>query len=111
MRLAILFLGVLLAAAAAFESRQREPNQTPARPNDVRAGAKLFRQHCAQCHGRSAQGIGRAPSLHSEKVRNAPTGYLLSILTNGILRRGMPSWSHLPEAQRRQIIAYLKQLQ
>jgi len=31
-------------------------------------------------------------------------------LTNGVVRRGMPVWSKLPEAQRWQLVRYLQTL-
>ncbi len=74
------------------------------------AGAKLFRQHCAACHGEDANGKGKKPNLHSERVRGATEGELEWLLTNGSLKNGMPSWSRLPEPQRWQIVSYLKTL-
>lgn len=74
------------------------------------AGAKLFREECAACHGRDAKGIGKAPPLASPTVRHAEAGKLFWILRNGSLRRGMPSFAHLPEDQRWQIVTYLKSL-
>jgi mono/diheme cytochrome c family protein len=80
-------------------------------PDATRAGAKLFEHHCAACHGQDAQGIEKAPALRSPVVREAPPGSLFWLLRNGILRRGMPSWSHLPEEQRWQIVTWLKSIQ
>jgi len=77
----------------------------------VAAGAKLFRQHCASCHGEDATGKGKKPGLRSEHVRAASEGELQWLLTNGSLKNGMPSWSRLPEPQRWQIVSYLKSLQ
>jgi hypothetical protein len=34
--------------------------------------------------------------------------FLRPVLTNGVVRHGMPVWSKLPEPQRRQIVSYLK---
>lgn len=76
----------------------------------IAAGAKLFQQHCATCHGANAEGKSKHPNLHSDVVRTAQPGELEWLLTNGSLRRGMPSWSRLPEQQRWQIVAYLKTL-
>ncbi len=81
-----------------------------AQDRDHRAGQKVFERECAACHGRSAEGTKSAPRLRRPEIRNAPTDALLSILRNGILRRGMPSFSHLPPQQRRQIVDYLKSL-
>jgi len=79
-------------------------------PDAVPAGAKLFNLHCAQCHGEMAQGSRRAPSLLARPVRQATPGTLFWVLTNGVVRRGMPVWSKLPEPQRWQIVSYLKSL-
>jgi len=76
------------------------------------AGAHLYRDHCAQCHKSDALGDGRKkPSLRSAEVGAASDGDLEWFLRQGDLRHGMPSWSSLPEAQRWQIIAYLRSLQ
>jgi mono/diheme cytochrome c family protein len=72
----------------------------------VRAGAKLYQRECASCHGE--QGIKRAPRLDSPRVKDAMPGTLFWVLRNGSLRRGMPSFAHLPEAQRWQIVSFLK---
>ena len=44
------------------------------------------------------------------QVQQASPGTLFWILTNGVVRRGMPVWSKLPEPQRWQIVSYLKSL-
>lgn len=74
------------------------------------AGKKLFLQHCAQCHGQDAQGSRRAPNLRAAHMQNATPGSLFWIITNGVVRHGMPVWSKLPEPQRWQIITYIKSL-
>lgn len=80
-------------------------------PIAVLVGRKLFGQHCAECHGPSGEGGKRAPSLRVGEVQQAPPGALFWILTNGVVRRGMPVWSKLPEPQRWQIVAYIKALE
>ena len=79
-------------------------------PDAPVAGRKLFEQHCAECHGNAAEGGRKAPSLRAEEVQEATPGTLFWILTNGVVRRGMPVWSKLPEPQRWQIVTYLKSL-
>jgi len=77
------------------------------------AGRKLFQQHCAECHGDHAEGgTGgkKGPSLRAEEVRSATPGTLFWILTNGVVRRGMPVWSKLPEPERWQIVVFLRTL-
>ena len=73
-----------------------------------RAGAKLYKQECASCHGQNRQGLEKAPPLNVAEVAKASPGVLFRILTNGSLRRGMPSFAHLPEARRWQLITYLQ---
>src|SRR5260370_38382583 len=90
--------------AAQYENPFAESEQ------DRQAGKKLFQQECASCHGRDAKGIGKAPPLASPIVRQAEPGKLFWILRNGSLRRGMPSFAHLPEEERWQIVTYLKSL-
>jgi mono/diheme cytochrome c family protein len=79
-------------------------------PEAVAAGANLFDQHCAECHGEMAEGGRKGPSLRADPVQQASPGTLFWILTNGVVRRGMPVWSKLPEPQRWQLVSYLKSL-
>lgn len=79
-------------------------------PEAVAAGANLFDQHCAECHGELGEGTRKGPSLRAEPVRQATSGTLFWILTNGVVRRGMPVWSKLPEPQRWQLVSYMKSL-
>jgi len=79
-------------------------------PDAVAAGANLFAQHCVECHGETAEGGRKGPSLRAAEVQRATPGTLFWILTNGVVRRGMPVWSKLPEPQRWQIVSYLKSL-
>jgi mono/diheme cytochrome c family protein len=74
------------------------------------AGAKLFQQNCASCHGKQAEGRAKHPALRSEHVKNATPGELEWLLKNGSLKNGMPSWSRLPEPQRWQLVTFLKSL-
>lgn len=74
------------------------------------AGQKLFQQYCSECHGRSAEGGRKGPSLRVQEIRSATPGELFWVLTNGVARRGMPVWSKLPELQRWQVVSYLKTL-
>jgi mono/diheme cytochrome c family protein len=76
----------------------------------VAAGAKLFEQHCAECHGANADGGKKGPSLRAEEVQQSPPGSLFWLLTNGVVRKGMPVWSRLPEPQRWQLVSYIKSL-
>jgi mono/diheme cytochrome c family protein len=77
-------------------------------PEAVAAGSKLFDLHCAECHGTMAEGTRRAPSLLADEVQRSTPGTLFWLLTNGVVRRGMPVWSKLPEPQRWQLVSYIK---
>jgi mono/diheme cytochrome c family protein len=92
----------------------RVPQKARLRPNPLQgsreaaqAGAKLFAQHCAGCHAAGASGRYRGPALNSAEVRQASPGALFWVITNGIVRRGMPPWSKLPEPKRWQIVTFL----
>ena len=97
-----------LAKAPGKAAARRNPLQSD--PDAVVAGGKLFARHCAECHGDMAEGGKKAPSLLAPEVQQATPGTLFWLLTNGVVRRGMPVWSKLPEPQRWQIVSYLKSL-
>ena len=97
-----------LAKAPKKAAVRRNPLEND--PEAPVAGGKLFEMHCAQCHGDMAEGGRKAPSLLADPVQQATPGTLFWILTNGVVRSGMPVWSKLPEPERWQIISYLKSL-
>jgi len=97
-----------LAKAPKKAVARRNPLATD--PDAVAAGGKLFAQHCAECHGEMAEGGKKAPSLLADEVQHATPGTLFWLLTNGVVRRGMPVWSKLPEPQRWQLVSFIKSL-
>lgn len=74
------------------------------------AGQKLFEQHCSECHGESGGGSKRGPALRGEFLDQAAPGEIFWVMTNGVVRHGMPAWSKLPEPQRWQLVAFLQSL-
>jgi len=90
------------------EKARLRSNPLEGDPEAVAAGKKLFEMHCAECHGKGADGTRRGPSLRVDELQHATPGEIFWILTNGVVRRGMPAWSKLPEPQRWQIITYLR---
>ena len=111
--IAAVYSGLLLARSPLDRAPPKEAarlNPFDGQKRAEMAGQRLFRRECASCHGQEAHGGGRAPGLVSLKSRRAPPGALFWVLRNGSLRRGMPSFAHLPEPQRWQIISYLKTL-
>jgi len=86
------------------------PNPVAGQPEAIAAGGRLFSDHCAKCHGSDASGRDKKPTLRGPEVQNASDGEISWLLRNGYVRKGMPSWSAIPEASRWQIIAYIKSL-
>ena len=101
---------MLLSIARAPMPMRAQNNPYQGQPEAIEAGEKLFHQHCAECHGESAEGTRRAPNLRDSEVQNAPPGAIFWVLTNGIVWHGMPVWSKLPEPQRWQLVTYIKSL-
>ncbi|HLH08613.1 MAG TPA: c-type cytochrome [Terriglobales bacterium] len=115
----------LLSACAIFARAEADGawlNKVPAKEHDKAnpyrnqaeaqiAGGRIFAEHCAQCHGKQAQGDKKHPSLHSDRVQQQATeGDLHWLLVNGYMSRGMPSWSKLGNPQIWQVITYIKSL-
>ena len=92
------------------ETARMRANPMASDPNAVAAGAKLFQQNCANCHGKQGEGAAKHPDLHTERLRQATPGELEWLLKNGSMKNGMPSWSRLPEPQRWQLVTFLKSL-
>jgi cytochrome c oxidase cbb3-type subunit 2 len=98
------------AMTEAPEKARERKNPLQGDTHAVAAGGKLFEQHCSDCHGRKAGGTRKGPSLLREEVQQATPGALFWVLTNGVVRRGMPVWSKLPEPERWQIVTFLQSL-
>jgi mono/diheme cytochrome c family protein len=96
--------------AKAPEKARAKRNPLEKDPDAVAAGRVLFKQRCAECHGDSAEGGKKGPNLRAAEVQNADPGAIFWILTNGVVRKGMPVWSKLPEPQRWQLVSYIKSL-
>ncbi|MGA3371292.1 MAG: cytochrome c [Terracidiphilus sp.] len=124
MRRSLAVLLILLSAAAAVaavsSSRWEQvpvkdharANPLAGQPEAVAAGALVYREHCQQCHKANALGDGhRRPALRSDRIRSASDGDIEWFLRQGDLGHGMPSWSSLPQAQRWQVVAYLRSIQ
>ncbi|HVB85649.1 MAG TPA: c-type cytochrome [Candidatus Dormibacteraeota bacterium] len=102
--------GVVHAIARAPLKTRRWQSPYNDDPSAILAGKKLFRHHCAECHGDDARGNLHAANLRAPGVQRATPGELEWLLWNGNLAKGMPSWSGLPPQRRWQIVAYLKSL-
>ena len=84
----------------------------------VVAGAGLYRQHCAQCHGApgvAQDAIGQSmqpiPGPLVDAAKRWHRNELYWITRHGIKMSGMPAWGHhLDEAQLWSVVAFLGQL-
>jgi mono/diheme cytochrome c family protein len=87
-------------------------NPLAGNPEAIAAGANVYGEHCQQCHKANAMGDGhKRPALRSQRISAASDGDIEWFLRQGDLGHGMPSWSSLPEAQRWQVVAYLRSIQ
>jgi mono/diheme cytochrome c family protein len=110
---------VLLLCAAASSRWDHVPakdhariNPLAARPESIPAGALVYKEYCEQCHKSDAMGDGRKkPSLRSPRLKSATDGDIEWFLRQGDLGHGMPSWSSIPQAQRWQLVTYLRSIQ
>jgi len=85
-------------------------NPLSSNPEAAGGGRKLYLRNCSECHGGEGLGTDAGPGLHLEVVQEQSDGALFWKMTNGNSGRGMPSWSRLPEAQRWQLILFLRTL-
>ncbi len=102
------FAWMLFAAALAFgqKSDLKNPYTTAA---DAAAGAKIFRAHCAECHGIRGEGE-RGPSINTGVFFHGGTDAdLLNNISNGIPGTAMPSVFFSPD-QVWQIVAFVRSL-
>lgn len=90
----------------------------------VWAGKQVYETYCSGCHGLKGDGKGPAHDMLAVMPRNftramfkfisTPSGSLPSdadlhrTLSRGIPRSSMPSWAMLPEADRTNVIEYIK---
>lgn len=94
------------------EAEHQKNNPYRDQPDAISAGRRVYEDHCKKCHGENAEGTKKHPPLRSDIVQKiASEGDLYWILVNGYMKKGMPSWSKLPDPQLWQLITYLKSLQ
>ena len=81
-------------------------------------GQQRFNIYCSPCHGRTGQGDGmvvrrgyrRPPSLHQDRLRDAPVGHFFDVMTNGF--GAMPDYAaQIKVEDRWAIVAYIRALQ
>ncbi len=81
-------------------------------------GQERFNIYCSPCHARTGDGNGmivqrgfrRPPSLHLDRLRQAPLGHFFDVMTNGF--GAMPDYAaQVSPEDRWAIIAYIRALQ
>lgn len=84
----------------------------------LRRGQNRFNIYCTPCHDRVGNGNGmvvrrgykQPPSLHIDRLRDAPVGHFFDVISNGL--GGMPDYSaQIPVRDRWAIVAYIRALQ
>ena len=84
----------------------------------IARGHERFDIYCSPCHGRTGQGDGmvvrrgyrRPPSMHQDRLRDAPVGHFFDVMTNGF--GAMPDYAAQIKAEDRwAIAAYVRALQ
>ncbi len=77
---------------------------------DLAEGEKIFKVHCARCHGISGEG-GEGSNLVRSKLRYATDDQaLIDLLGEGIPGTGMPAIWTLDEQRRTQVAGYVRSL-
>lgn len=127
--LVVVLVGVLAAHAWAVPAPQDlppdhppvnvTPGGVPERPSAA-AGAPIYQQSCAPCHGDTGQGDGPAASGLPAKptafadpatLRRLSPRQIFEVIRNGRIERGMPPWANrLSEDATWAVVAYLLDL-
>jgi mono/diheme cytochrome c family protein len=85
---------------------------------DLDRGEQRFNVYCAPCHGRTGEGNGMVvqrgyrvpPSYHLDRLRQAPAGHFVDVMTNGF--GVMPDYrAQVSPDDRWRIAAYIRVLQ
>ena len=86
----------------------KRPNPLTGRTDAAAGGRRLFHERCAACHGDDASGTTRGADLTGVDVQGQSDGALFWKISQGNTRRGMPTFSFLPEMQRWQLVLHLR---
>ena len=98
----VILLCVLLASIVGpFAAQSKKEKKAATDSLNIQAGAELYKDHCAVCHGENLRGTGPAPSpykpppdlttLAKRHGGNFPTRYV-----EKVLRLGLPMPEHGP---------------
>lgn len=104
------------ALPATIDSMSGIPNPVPVSDTSLLSGRKYFQINCAVCHGDKGMGDGPATkfgmpgiNLTTDITRTRSDGYIFGMIRNG--RGLMPSYNRIEEAERWDVVNYLRALQ
>lgn len=116
----------ILCMLAVFMLSESVPAETGKKPDlaSVKAGHKLYEQHCQVCHQKDGVGaypvplsirnpayIPPMPLNETSHAWHHSDENLVQTIMNGIPQRQMPDWRQvLSEKQAKEIVAYIKSL-
>ena len=113
MKATLLFARLIVTAALTLSPPAALAAGTPIdsmTPEDLENGGRLFRVHCARCHGMLGDG-GEGPSLKRAELVHAPDDERLFVVINeGIPGTGMPSTFAPNDTELWQMAAYVRAL-
>lgn len=104
--------------AQQFEQPLNQTEPAELRRALMTRGRERFDIYCSVCHGRTGDGDGmivrrgfrKPPSLHIDRLQNAPAGFFFDVVTNGF--GAMPSYANRIDVfDRWAIVAYVRALQ
>jgi mono/diheme cytochrome c family protein len=85
---------------------------------DLDRGEERYNIYCSPCHAKTGEGTGmvvqrgyrQPPSFHTDRLRQAQTGYVFDVISNGF--GVMPDYrAQIPTEDRWRIVAYVRVLQ
>ena len=100
------------------EEARKVKNPFPATPENLEAGADLFKDNCVLCHGEKGKGDGIAGKTSKVPPANFTDPKLMASETDGSLfwkmsegRGPMPTWKEtLSDKERWQLVDYIRKL-
>ena len=100
------------------DAAKQVKNPIPVNPQSVAAGAELYHENCAPCHGDTGKGDGDTGKIIKKKPANFTDEKLMREETDGSLfwkmgegRGPMPSWKdEVSDKERWQLVIFIRKL-